>query len=622
MAVKVQCSFCEKVLTVPDAARGKAVRCPACETKIPIPLGKDKPLPKKKKDGAQDSSDAIASLDLSKAEAASASICRKCGSDVDEEATECPVCGIDLATGDVGATAKKKARGGPDPDLFFKGLLKDGFKFLGKNQLLAWRSIVYSSVASLLMFGSLFMYLWNSTWPPQYFWALVGIVAALSIPGWYWYLGIETIKLTMEKKDKFKRLNYDFFMSSASGIQSVVWSTLFVLPLQIIPMALAYVMVSIGGYPSFLYAVCASVGYLFLLSMFPIVMSHMSMPITYPGWMIWKIAPIWQRLLKPTVWWTLLTLMLCLPAAGIVGTAAAISGPKVAEIGGVMLNNAAIVRAKYAFENRPKPKKGMAPAQGADPNEELAKKEPADFNLTPTLLPMGLWILACAIQAFMMPVILRMLANFTYYHKSSLDLITRAKEYKYVAKEKLDEDEEGVEKPMQVKDGAVLGGVFVLLGIVGGLLYGSLFEVGIGNGIIWGMCVGSTIGEAVGGIMILVAAFGVSASQGALCMFVPFYVFYFFSKHWEESKVAATVWGTCLISHIFSVIVLVLVVLEPNQPTTDAPPNANQPPAGIAPAIPGAPPGGPPPGAPPGGANPPAAVAPANPGPPAGPPAP
>jgi F0F1-type ATP synthase assembly protein I/ribosomal protein L40E len=591
MAVKVQCSFCEKVLTVPDAARGKAVRCPACETKIPIPLGKDKPLPKKKKDAAQDSSDAIASLDLSKAAAASASICRKCGSDVEEDATECPVCGIDLATGDVGATAKKKARGGPDPDLFFKGLLKDGFKFLGKNQLLAWRSIVYSTVASLLMFGSLFMYLWNSTWPPQYFWALVGIVAALSIPGWYWYLCIETIKLTMEKKDKFKRLNYDFFMSSASGIQSVVWSTLFVLPLQIVPIALAYVMVSIGGYPSFLYAVCASVGYLFLLSMFPIVMSHMSMPITYPGWMIWKIAPIWQKLLKPSVWWTLLTLMLCLPAAGIVGAAAAISGPKVAEIGGVMLNNAAIARAKYAFENRPKPKKGSALAQGADPNEELAKKEPSDFNLTPTLLPMGLWILACAIQAFMMPVILRMLANFTYYHKSSLDLITRAKEYKYVAKEKVDEEEDAVAKPMQEKDGAVIAGVFCLLGVVGGLLLGSFTDIGIGMGILLGLGLGAGIGNLVGTIWSIVDAFRVSILYG-FAMFIPLFVFYFWAKHWDRAKVSGTMTLTCAGVSTFVRIVLLAVGSDAEQLPPDIPP---------------------------GGANPPAAVAPANPGPPAAP---
>ena len=39
MAVKVRCPTCDKVLNAPDAARGKAVKCPGCDTKVKVPAG-------------------------------------------------------------------------------------------------------------------------------------------------------------------------------------------------------------------------------------------------------------------------------------------------------------------------------------------------------------------------------------------------------------------------------------------------------------------------------------------------------------------------------------------------------------------------------------------------------
>ena len=37
MPVKVRCTGCKKVLNAPDAARGKAIKCPHCQAKVRVP---------------------------------------------------------------------------------------------------------------------------------------------------------------------------------------------------------------------------------------------------------------------------------------------------------------------------------------------------------------------------------------------------------------------------------------------------------------------------------------------------------------------------------------------------------------------------------------------------------
>ena len=45
MAVKVRCTGCQKVLNAPDQARGKAIKCPNCDTRITVPAGDDAGAP-------------------------------------------------------------------------------------------------------------------------------------------------------------------------------------------------------------------------------------------------------------------------------------------------------------------------------------------------------------------------------------------------------------------------------------------------------------------------------------------------------------------------------------------------------------------------------------------------
>ena len=128
MAVKVRCPTCEKVLNAPDSARGKAVKCPECETKVKIPAGdsssgtgsrttvRRSASNAVKKPAGSESTEFLAGLDLDKIVDTSEAMCPKCGADIPEGATECPKCGVDPNTGQLSSSARKRmSRKGPEP---------------------------------------------------------------------------------------------------------------------------------------------------------------------------------------------------------------------------------------------------------------------------------------------------------------------------------------------------------------------------------------------------------------------------------------------------------------------------------------------------------------------------
>ena len=98
---------------------------------------------------------------------------------------------------------------------------------------------------------------------------------------------------------------------------------------------------------------------------------------------------------------------------------------------------------------------------------------------------------------------MRINGQFTYFNKTRLDMIDKRKEYKYVVKEKRDEDEE--DKPRTLKqdatDGVVIAVLCLILGGVSGLVYGNLTQLGTIPGLIqftfWGSVVGTVVGFGV-----------------------------------------------------------------------------------------------------------------------------
>ena len=546
MPVKVKCTSCEKVLSVPDAARGKAVKCPQCQTRISVPDDDEAPKSSSKSASSKskpkksskpvDSEDALASFDMRRAEDTEARICTKCGFDMqyqDEEETECPQCGFDSAEGGLGAKARKKAMRGPDPADFYPGLAKEAWKFVGKNVLLAWRSVAYTLVSLAIALGCLFLYFWISMWPPRVFLALCFVISFLVIPGWMWFLDTEVIKLTLERKEKFKKLNFDFFLASAMGGAFAFWNVAILLPVLALPAALGWALVNYAGMPEYVLPICAGIGAIPAVWMLPVVMSHMSMPVQYKGWMVWKVVPIWAQNLKPlSVWlmWFLLTNVLNI--AGI-ASIAAIYGSDMSNIVRIMESNASIRRQEFSRIQNPNTKKK---GQQAPVLEKLPDPQPVD--LKPLIVPVIILAVMCIFNGFTSLFNMRTNGQFTYYNKSSLELVDKLKEYKYKAKEKRDEDED--EKPKTVAQQAVDGFVFVLVfalvGVVGGMLYGTLTDVGVPKGIVTGMLIGLTLAWITSYFNGVKEGFHDSQMWGFLNLIPIIPAFVFVSKLWEHRQ--------------------------------------------------------------------------------------
>ncbi|WP_010582639.1 hypothetical protein [Schlesneria paludicola] len=544
MPVKVKCSNCEKVLSVPDTARGKAVKCPNCETRIPIPAAATSSKPaaakaKAKKAAAPvDSEFALATFDMRRAEDTSARICAKCGFDMkyqDEEDTECPECGYDSGLGGIGAKARKKSLKGPDPADFYPRLFRDSWKFVGKNQFLALRSSIYTLVATTFTLLCLFLFLWISMWPPRLFLALCCTISFLVIPGWMWFLDTEIIKLTLEGKDKFKKLNFDFFLSSALGAASVVWCLVVMLPLILIPTMVGYVVINyLGGTPEIVFPICIAMGILPAIWMLPVAMAHMAMPVMYKGWMVWKLVPMWARTIKPlSVWlmWFLLTNTLNIAGIGVI---AGVYGPDLVTIASNMEENATVARKKFALELNPVLKK-----KGAAPVEPEKFPDPHVINFQPIIVPCVLLLVMSLANGFTSMFNMRTNGQFVYYNRDSLELVDRKKEYKYIAKEKRDEDED--EKPKTttqlIVDALVFFMVFDLMGLVGGMLYGSFTQAGSTKGIILGMLMGQSFANLAVYGQNIKSAFQESVGWGALTIFTyPIGYLVFIFKSFEERK--------------------------------------------------------------------------------------
>jgi phage FluMu protein Com/Zn ribbon nucleic-acid-binding protein len=570
MPVKVRCSSCDKVLTVPDTARGKAVKCPQCDTRIPVPTGDSQvskvasSKPKKKPAGAKsakpmDSEDALATLDLRRVEDTNARICSKCGFDmyeVDEEETECPKCGFDIEAGGMGAKARKRALKGPDPADFYPGLAKNAVKFLGKNQMLAWRTVGYTLVCLLISLLCAFMYLWISAWPPRAFFALCFTVSFLVIPGWLWYLDTEVIKLTLERKDKFKKLNFDFFLASAKGIMAVVWAVIVAGPILLIPAGIGYYLVNYSGQPEWVMGLMLGIGMIPVLWVLPVTMSHMTMPISGPGWMFWKVIQFWARTIGGSTVWLIWLLITSIPLIAGAATIGAVWGNDINSIVQTMESNADINRRLLEAENTPKGK-------DAQPIDITAIGKPADVDFKPLIGPAIILIVMCLPLGFIAMFNMRTNGQFTFYFRERLELIDKAKEYKYIAKKKRDEDEDDAPPTIQkdLTEAAVLSIVFLVMGLIGGMLYSAVQGADMGAALLTGGLYGCYVSLVIAQINLIAAGFKESVGWGLIILFVPFGVVVFAVRFWEAArKPVFQALVSCVLAVIFGVTALTILV--------------------------------------------------------------
>ena len=289
MPVKVRCGECEHVFAAPDAARGKAVKCPKCEKRVPVPSGAAKPgkAPAKKKaevTAPEDDHDVLAKIDLSRVEDTSVKVCPKCGTQVEEDALACEACGTDLISGGMSASARRKKalRGGVDPRMFFKVVRKDSLAFLKENKNLALRTSIYTIVCTILMCLCFLVAAWCWAMPPRVFWGSLGLLFFLLPPGWMLSLNCEIINATVEKKEHMPRVNLDSFGSIALGIKTIVWMCVVGCQTLLLPIGvflLSKGLLIVGG-------ILVGISALVLLLILPMVMGHMAMPQTQRGWLL------------------------------------------------------------------------------------------------------------------------------------------------------------------------------------------------------------------------------------------------------------------------------------------------------------------------------------------------
>ena len=426
MPIKVRCKECNASFSVKDEAAGKRVRCKACSAPVKVPSGQ----PKKKRRSSSDSADTddfLASFDIDKIEDKESKICPRCGYDVDEDDIECPKCGVDLSTGRMSeATRRKRKRKGPAVEEFYSKSWGDAFRFLGNHKGLAIKTAIYSVIASILFFCSIFMMFWCHRTPPRAFWGFIAFVSIMAIPGWIWFIQTEVVRFALQKKDKLKRINFDFFLCSALGIKFILWTILFSLPAQAIFGSMGYYYISNGSTP--VGAILIAVGFIPTFLMFPLAMPHMTMVDTSPGWMPNKLGKVFLVLFKPAIFWCFVFLITNLPAIGcLAGIGAVYSNDLNKFFSNVRYNSA------VAADNAAK--------EWADENKikdfqegPMVGKTPVELEPKVLIVPSILWFVACLFYAPAMIYNARVNGLLALHSKPDLGLITKTQETKYVSK--------------------------------------------------------------------------------------------------------------------------------------------------------------------------------------------
>ncbi len=468
MPVAVKCGECGNKINAPDKARGKAIKCPQCGSRVPVPAAT------KKKEAVEavstsDSSEFLANLDLGKVEDSSYEICPSCGADFPEDEDVCPNCKYDREAQGVSRTLQKmQAPRGPDVGLFYSRLWPDSFSFGFSHPWLAvFTFCLYMFCIPLASWMGFLYYLMPRPTMKGLF-AFFAVVLLIVPIGWIWNVFIMTIHKTLEKKKVLGKWRFDFALAAAMGFKFVGWMIAFSLPFLIVFGGMGYVLSS-QGIP---YAMLGSLSLvaLIVLPMFPIVMSHMAMPVEYRGWMLTAVLPSMARSIGGCLMWTLMAIVLASPIIGLNVGAYFLKQDGIQQFVAGTRENAGTRYERMLIEDA-----------GKDDGVKKETAELVDLEWEVWYLPLGMFAGSVLWLAFALPIAARGNGLFTFYFKKELNLIDKKEELKYVAKS-------SEEKPilnLKFSTTAPFGTRYmaklvdiVVLAIVGGVLVGLLLFVG------------------------------------------------------------------------------------------------------------------------------------------------
>lgn len=481
MPVKVRCPECDKALQAPDVARGKAIKCPQCAARVSVPAGDadddeaparpkksaaKAPPPKKKP--AQSTEDFLMKADLGRSEDHETKVCPKCGAELDEEDIECGSCGIDLRTGTLGKTARKARMKGPDPADYYKIIWADAWLFLKANfdlTLLSFTSLLTNLLAVWVC--GIFAWLGATNEHPASFWFFIvmEVLFLLGIGGWFLYICPKVTSFAIEKKNKLDRTPFELFTGIATGVSWSIWCVAALLPAAVIlgPIYLAMQ----GSDPPVLAGVLGGIGVIWLLPLVPLAMAHRAMPVQ---WKLWVSPLLWKAALiniGPIIYTGLVILVAYLPAilvtAGGVALGTMFAIPTFQQFG--LKYDTWTQEAWMTFAI------GHFLPTGALSSSQSVTQVTVWVILVCYILVkvLALFLFVCGSMAA-----IRVLAQFTYFHKKYLDLITEAKEVKYVAK-KIEYGPDGEPIKTKMSPGmqavAYIGGLILFYGTINIVLY-------------------------------------------------------------------------------------------------------------------------------------------------------
>ncbi|MEX2288440.1 MAG: RDD family protein [Planctomycetaceae bacterium] len=328
MPVKVRCGGCGKVLTAPDRARGKAVRCPGCQQPIRVPAAAAKQAAAR---GVMDDEKFLQSFDVSRVEHKTERVCPKCAAELEAEDIECPQCGVNIETGVLSEEQRRiRERVGPDPALFYRKAWSNSWEFLKKNKRLAFRTAIYWTIFIwvAVIFAGLAYQAMQRTGVSVTgqtieagIWGMVAFLSLVSTFGWYWYLSVRITQATLERGTKLKDLHFDYGKFMALGVKAMVWPVVLMIPVMLIALPVLGAMVVLTALAldsSGLSMIGIAFGGLALFPYlaYPVAMSHMAMPYTYKAYLPIDMVVLFFRNIGPALYWWMMALLITAPIWG------------------------------------------------------------------------------------------------------------------------------------------------------------------------------------------------------------------------------------------------------------------------------------------------------------------
>ena len=525
MPVQVACPDCAASLKAPDRARGKALKCPKCGGRVPVPAAeRARTGARAEKAGAPATGEFLAGIDLSRAEDTSSEVCPKCGTEVFEEDVECPKCGADLVTGGKGASLRRKERfkhRGEDPKVFYGKAAGDAWQFLLKNKDVGVRLGVLASFAAVTAAACGLMVRYCAYVPPKMFWGGLAVVGVLFLPGCLWVLQESVTELTFRGKNKFKRFRFDTLLCVSRGPRVAAWAMVALFPLTILDVA-AWAGVAVLEMPPVILYAALAVHAVCAFLCWPAGLGHMVMPVSSPGWNFAKVAGGTLANLGPVLLWAALTFAAFVPFLAAVGGVAAFAGNDVARAVGTLDANAARARAAAA-------------------ERTAAPVEYQSFDWNALIVP-GAALVPCAfLFAFGAVYAARPAGLLAKTFRPSLGLITLAKEKKYVSttrkKDEFGDFIDGEEDdPLTMKTVCLILAANLGLGLVVGAIGSFSFED-------YGPVQGAGLGVVFLGFLFSLGARFAFTQQvhdagflwKIVCM-IPLGEFVFTALHFEDAK--------------------------------------------------------------------------------------